>query len=122
MIVNPRLKELFAEIAEQANKYLNQRDDKKKYVRRLVKLYTTKLSEEEQIYVMSQVLDQLSYRSIVVDPDNLIALNNVKHRTYFVIFILTVLGMLAAAALFKTNSAINEIVVMMNKILTMISL
>ena len=121
MIVNPKLKELFAEIAEQANKYLNQRDDKKKYVRRLVKLYTTKLSEEEQIYVMSQVLDQLSYKSIVVDPDNLIALNNVKHRTYFVIFILTVLGMLTAAALFKTNSAINEIVVMMNKILTMIS-
>lgn len=121
MKVNPEVKRLFAEIAEQSNKYLNERDDKKKYVRRLVKLYTSRLSEEEQIYIMSQMLDQLNYRSIVVDPDNLIALNNVKHRTYFIIFLLTLTSMVVAAALFKTNSAVNEVVVMMNKILTMIS-
>lgn len=121
MIVNQKLKTLFAEIAEESNKYLNIKDEKKRYVRRLVKLYTTKLSEEEQIYILSQILDQLNYKSIVVDPDNLITLNNIKHRTYFIIFILTMLTMLTAAALFKTNSAINEIMVMVGKIITMVS-
>lgn len=121
MIVNPEIKKLFADIAEQSNKYLNQRDDKKKYVKRLVKIYKDNLSEEEQVYLANQLLEQLSYKSIVVDPENLIALNNVKHRTYFVILTFTLIAMVIAAALFETSPAVNGVVSAIKKVLILIT-
>lgn len=122
MIVNPKIKAMFAEIATNAQHLANRKDDRKKYIRKFVKLYTTKMSEEEQLYLAMELFEQLSYKNIVTDPDTLIALNNVKHRTYFLIFSLSVIGMLIAAGLFKTNSSLNELLEFFSKFSTMISL
>lgn len=121
MIVNPKIKLLFAEIATKANKLANSKEDRKKYIRKLVKLYTTKMSEEEQIYLAMELFEQISYRNIVIDPDTLVAMNNVKHRTYFIIFILAIITMVTGAALFKTNSSLNEVLQVLEKVSTMMS-
>lgn len=121
MIVNPKIKLLFAEIATKAQELANRKEDRKKYIRKLVKLYTTKMSEEEQIYLAMELFEQISYRNIVIDPDTLVAMNNVKHRTYFIIFVLAIITMVTGAALFKTNSSLNEVLQVLEKVSTMMS-
>lgn len=122
MIVNPKIKEMLAEIATNAQHLSNRRDERKKYIRKLVKLYINDMSEEEQLYLALEIFEQINYKNIVTDPDTLIALNNVKHRTYFLIFSLTVIGMLVAAGLFKTNASLNELMLFFGKLSTMLSL
>ena len=103
MKVNPQITKTLDEIARQTNTYLNSPDGHRRYLKKLHKLYTTALTEEEQIYTLRLLLEQLSYKNIVTDPDTVLAIGNVKNRTIFVIFGLTVAGMIVASYLFTKD-------------------
>lgn len=120
MNVNPKIKLVLAEIAESSVKYANSRDDGRRYNRKLLRLFKERLSEDEQLYIIRVMLDQLSYRTIVTDPDNVITIGNVKLRTQFMIFILSSCFLVLASYLFGSNGDvkfIGDIVVRMLKVL-----
>lgn len=121
MLVNPEIKLVLAEIAERSVDLANKPDERKKYLRRLVDFYITKLSDDEQLFIATVLAEQLAYKNIIVDPDNIIAIHNVKLRTYTFIAIIVASLMVIAAALFKTNDSINDIVEVLNKIVTMLT-
>ena len=121
MVVNPKIKLLFAEIATKSQDLANKKDEHRKYINKLVKLYTTKMSEEEQIFIATMLFEQLHFKNIVVDPETMVAMNNVKHRTYFIIFALMSLTMVIGAGLFKTNSSLNDLLDVSDKILKMLA-
>jgi len=110
MIVNKKIKEMFKEISSETIKYMNSKDSERKYIRRLLNIFKTQLNEEEQIFIVKTILEFIHYKNIVTDPDTIITTANIKLRTYFFIFVLTIIGMLTGAILFKTNESLNEIV------------
>lgn len=110
MIVNKKIKEMFKEISSETIKYMNSKDSERKYIRRLLNIFKTQLNEEEQIFIVKTILEFIHYKNIVTDPDTIITAANIKLRTYFFIFVLTIIGIFTAAILFKTNENLNEIV------------
>lgn len=120
MIVNPKIKLILAEIAESSIRYANKRDEGRRYNRKLLKLFKERLSEDEQLYVMRVVLEQLSYRTIVTDPDNIITIGNVKLRTQFMVFILSSAFLILASYLFGSNNEVKTTIDSILKVLRVI--
>lgn len=122
MKVNPKIRETLREISTQAIAHANTPSSDYKHLRRLLRVYDKHLSEEERIFLFKTMLEFLHYRNVMVDPDNLLVLSNIKLRTYVFIFALTVFGMLIAAALFKTNSALNGLFEIIGRLIKLFSL
>ena len=121
MKVNPQIKQLLGEISQQATKLSNNPPSDYRYMRRLLRSAAKHLSEEEKVYILIATMEMLHYKSVVVDPDNLLVLSNIRMRTYLFIFILTITVLFTAAILFKTNDALNGIVEWFIKLLTIFS-
>ncbi len=109
MNVNPKIKLMLAEIAEQSIKYANKKDERKKYQRKLLKLFKQSMSEDEQLYVLNTILEEISYKNIIADPDNMLTVGNIKLRTHFMIFVMSIIVLLLASYLFGTNEEIKAI-------------
>ena len=109
MNVNPKIKLMLAEIAEQSIKYANTKDERKKYQRKLLKLFKQSMSEDEQLYVFNTILEEISYKNIIADPDNMLTVGNIKLRTHFMIFVMSIIVLLLASYLFGTNDEIKAI-------------
>ena len=109
MNVNPKIKLMLAEIAEQSVKYANTKDERKKYQRKLLKLFKQSMSEDEQLYVLNTILEEISYKNIIADPDNMLTVGNIKLRTHFMIFVMSIIVLLLASYLFGTNEEIKAI-------------
>ena len=109
MNVNPKIKLMLAEIAEQSIKYANTKDERKKYQRKLLKLFKQSMSEDEQLYVFNTILEEISYKNIIADPDNMLTVGNIKLRTHFMIFVMSIIVLLLASYLFGTNEEIKAI-------------
>lgn len=109
MNVNPKIKLMLAEIAEQSIKYANTKDERKKYQRKLLKLFKQSMSEDEQLYVFNSLLEEISYKNIIADPENMLTVGNIKLRSHFMIFVMSVIGLLLASYLFGTNDEIKVI-------------
>ena len=109
MNVNPKIKLMLAEIAEQSIKYANKKDERKKYQRKLLKLFKQSMSEDEQLYVLNNILEEISYKNIIADPENMLTVGNIKLRSHFMIFIMSVIVLLLASYLFGTNDEIKAI-------------
>lgn len=109
MNVNPKIKLMLAEIAEQSIKYANKKDERKKYQRKLLKLFKQSMSEDEQLYVLNNILEEISYKNIIADPENMLTVGNIKLRSHFMIFVMSVIGLLLASYLFGTNDEIKAI-------------
>lgn len=109
MNVNPKIKIMLAEIAEQSIKYANKKDERKKYQRKLLKLFKQSMSEDEQLYVLNTILEEISYKNIIADPDNMLTVGNIKLRSHFMIFVMSIIGLLLASYLFGTNEEIKAI-------------
>lgn len=122
MIVNPTVKMIYKEIAAATVSHGNSTDKDRKYHRRLVKIFKENFNEEEQIYLLKLMFEQLSYKNIITDPDNIITLHNIKLRSYTYLFFLTVAGMIVASILFKTNESIGSIVTVIQNVLKMLSI
>lgn len=109
MNVNPKIKLMLAEIAEQSIKYANSKDERKKYQRKLLKLFKQSMSEDEQLYVFNTILEEISYKNIIADPENMLTVGNIKLRTHFMIFVMSIIVLLLASYLFGTNDEIKAI-------------
>ena len=109
MIVNPYIKMIFKEISAQSIANMNSADMDRKYHRRLLKIYKEQLTEDEQIYLLKSLLESLNYRTIVTDPDNVLTLHTIKLKNVTYTFFLTIVVIIIAAALFKTNEALNGV-------------
>ncbi len=109
MNVNPKIKLMLAEIAEQSIKYANTKDERKKYQRKLLRLFKQSMSEDEQLYVFNNLLEEISYKNIIADPENMLTVGNIKLRSHFMIFVMSVIVLLLASYLFGTNDEIKAI-------------
>lgn len=109
MNVNPKIKLILAEIAEQSIKYANTKDERKKYQRKLLRLFKQSMSEDEQLYVFNNLLEEISYKNIIADPENMLTVGNIKLRSHFMIFVMSIIVLLLASYLFGTNDEIKAI-------------
>lgn len=122
MNVNPKIKIMLAEIAEQSIKYANTKDERKKYQRKLLKLFKQSMSEDEQLYVLNNILEEISYKNIIADPENMLTVGNIKLRSHFMIFVMSVIVLLLASYLFGTNDEIKAIGDGLGKLLTILGI
>lgn len=122
MKVNPLIRLTLEEISKASVATANEPDKNYKHLRRFANLFKSHLTEEEQIFLIKLVLEQIHYRSVMVDPDNLLILSNIKLRTYMFIFVLSTAAMIIGAVLFKTNSTLNGFVEMMGRLIKLFSL
>ena len=103
MKVDPQIKILLNQIDKKTLEYINTPDIERRYIRRLVKFFKNSFTEDEQVYIVKQIIEELRYKNIITDPDNLLVISNIKNRSIFLVFILTVFAMLIGAILFDTN-------------------
>lgn len=122
MIINSQIRTTLQEISKKAIDYANTPGGNYAYLRRILKVYDKQLTEEERIFLFTTMLELVHYRSVMVDPDNLLILSNIKLRTYMFIFFLSTIFMIVVAALFKTNSSLNGLFEMVSHFIALFSL
>lgn len=122
MIVSKKIKDTFQEITAQNVKYMNMPDKERKYLKRLLGVFKHTLSEEEQLFVFKIVLEQMHYRNMITDPDNIVQIHNIKLKTISYVFFLTVIIVLLIAALFKVNDSLNGLISMFGNVLKLLAL
>jgi len=108
MRINPDIKKTLAAISEEAVKYSNMENKERKEIKRLLTIFKHKLNEEEQLLITHTLLDNLYYKNIVTDPDNVFTLHTIRARNVTYIFMLCIITLLFAAIVFRTNSYINN--------------
>ena len=122
MIVSKKIKETFKEITEQNVKYMNTPDKERKYLKRLLNVFKNHLSDEEQLFLFKIILEQMHYRNLITDPDNIVQIHNIKLKTITYVFFLTVVIILLVAALFKVNDSLNGLISMFGNVLKLLAL
>jgi len=122
MIINTQIKKTLNEISAQTVKYMNSPDKERKYLLRLFKIFKTTLTEEEQIFVFKIILEQIHFRNIISDPDNIIQIHNVKLKTITYVFLLTVVLVVLVAILFTTNESLAGIITMFSNIFRILAI
>ena len=123
MKINPNIRAMFAEISKKAIDQSNSvQSSDYKYLRRMLRVYKTHLTEEEQLYLLNTALELIHYRNIMVDPDNLLIISNIRLRTYVFIFLLSMVTLITAAILFRTNSTLNGLVEFLARLVKIFSL
>lgn len=122
MIINKKIKETLKEISDQTNKYMNTPNKEYKYLLRLLKVFKNSFTEQEQIFILKNILEQINYRNIITDPDNIAQIYNMKLKTVTYVFLLTIIIIFIVAILFKTNEHLNRLIDIMGNILLLLSL
>ena len=122
MLINKKIKETFKEITEQNVKYMNMSDKERKYLKRLLNVFKNHLSDEEQLFLFKIILEQMHYRNLITDPDNIVQIHNIKLKTITYVFFLTVVLILLIAALFKVNDSLNGLISMFGNVLKLLAL
>ena len=122
MIVSKKIKETFKEITEQNVKYMNMPDKERKYLKRLLNVFKNNLNDEEQLFLFKVILEQMHYRNLITDPDNIVQIHNIKLKTITYVFFLTVVIILLVAALFKVNDSLNGLISMFGNVLKLLAL
>ncbi len=123
MRINPKIRATFTEISKEAIDQSNSiQDSDYKYLRRMLRVYKTHLTEEEQLYLLKTALELIHYRNIMVDPDNLLIISNIRLRTYMFIFLLSLITLITAAILFRSNGPVNGLVEFLARLVKIFSL
>lgn len=108
MKVNPQIRKMFAEIADEAVKNANDPIVEHKKLKRLLRLFTYRLNEEEKLYVFSYIMINMHYKNLLLDDDNLLKVNNIKLRTVMFIFLLTGIMFIAVIVVYNKSEVINH--------------
>ena len=122
MMINPKIKETFEEIAEKALDFTNTPDKERKYLKRLLDVFKKDLTEDEQLFLFKLILEQIHFRNIITDPDNIALIHNIKLKTISYVFILSVFFTIAVAALFKVNDSLNGVLDMFGHVFKILTL
>ncbi len=110
MIVNKKLKIAFQEMSEKAIEYANTPNKERRYLKRWLNIYKHHLTENEQLYILQELLEQARYRSIISDPDNVAQIYNMRLKTYTYIFLLSFTFLIVAGIIFRSHNGINNVI------------
>jgi len=122
MKTNPLIKETLEEISKQSIKYANTPDLNKRYLKRLIHIYTKYLNEEEQVYVLFFILENLHIKSIITDPDNILNIHNLHLRSITYKFILVIILVITVGIIYTSDSGINTITSFFSNIFKLLGL
>ena len=122
MMISKKIKDTFKEITEQNVNYINIPDKERKYLKRLLNVFKNNLNDEEQLFLFKVILEQMHYRNLITDPDNIVQIHNIKLKTITYVFFLTVVIILLVAALFKVNDSLNGLISMFGNVLKLLAL
>jgi hypothetical protein len=108
MKVNPIIRQTFKEIAAEAVKSANEPIVEHKKMSRLLRVFMTKLSEEEKLYIFSYIMINMHYKNLLLDDDQLLKINNIKLRTVMFIFLLTCIFFISAIVAYKQSELVSN--------------
>lgn len=89
MIINKTIKATFEEISKEAVRFANQANPNYDLLRRLIKIYNKDLTDEERIFILYYVLEMIHYKNIIIDPETVLTMTNIRLRYYFMTMGLT---------------------------------
>ena len=122
MKVNKNIKNMLKEISERSVEYANDPNNERKYIRRILKLYTDVLTEDERIYVFKSLMEDLRYKNLATDPDNLIMMHNIKMRSWFTASFIIVVLISLTMYMYSGSGPLAKLIETVNSSLTLFSL
>lgn len=109
MRTNPKIREVFEEISARSIELSNTHDKQRKYLRRLIEIFRNDLNDHERIYVFKQLLEEVSFKTVVSHPDKVREIYSIRTKFMFQTLVGAGLVVLLAGAVFRTNPYINNI-------------
>lgn len=109
MRTNPKIREVFEEISARSIELSNNYDEQRKYLRRLIEIFRNDLNDHERIYVFKQLLEEISFKTVVSHPDKVREIYSIRTKFMFQTLVGASLVVLLAGAVFRTNPYINNI-------------
>lgn len=101
---------LLAEFRALLNKILftikeNKKENKgkDKDIKLIFNYYTQHLNKDEQFMFFRLIMNELSYRSIIVDPDTILNISNVRLRSVFLISFIVAIMLIIIGLFFGTT-------------------
>lgn len=125
MIVNPKINEFLKLVSEETIKFENSKDIipvKRTVLYKFLRFYKNQLNENEQVFLMYYLLNSLYHKNMIIDPETILMIHNIKLRTIFTIIFGIIFILITAALLFKTNNSMTEIIKILEHILDVIKL
>ena len=110
------------EIAKDAVTHANTPAKNYRHYRRLLQLFNSSLNDQERIYIVSIIFEMIHYKNVMVDPDNLLTISNIKLRTILFTFLLGMVFLVSGAVLFRSNHSLNGIMNMIDGFMKIFSL
>lgn len=110
MIVNRNIKETFRDIAVASELNANSVDPSRSYIKRLLKIFNNKLTEEERLLVVKFLFENIYYRNIITDPDNIIQLNNIRLRNVTYYILLAIVSVIGVSAVLGVSDRLNTVI------------
>lgn len=110
MKVNPEIKQALDAISSESVKLANNPTAHYRYIRRIVNVYEKHLKEEDKVYILNTILEMVHYKSALLDPENMMQAANIRIRTIFFVAVMTVMVIIVAGVVLKTNDSLNGLV------------
>lgn len=110
MKVNPEIKQALDAISSESVKLANNPIAHYRYIRRIVNVYEKHLKEEDKVYILNTILEMVHYKSVLLDPENMMQAANIRIRTIFFVAVMTVMVIIVAGVVLKTNDSLNGLV------------
>lgn len=109
MIVSKKLNDLFKEISTKTTEYGNSENNKQKYIRKIVSVFMNTLTEDERVFITWYIFENLHYRSLLIDPETMLSVNNIQLKTILFVAAITIIIMIIFSIAFDKNSVFGKI-------------
>lgn len=122
MKVNPEISKTLTEISKESVKLANNPTAHYNYIRRLLKVFSNDLKEEDRIFITNMFLEMVHYRSALLDPELILTAANIKMKTILFTSVMVALLIILTAMVFKTNDSLNGVIDYFSTIMKALSL
>lgn len=110
MLVNKDLTKFLTTLADESIKSSNNEDLNRANLKRALVFFKRRLTEEEQLILLKIVYENLHYKNIVTDPDNVLTLHTIRMKNVTYVFLMIIFILVIAAMLFSTNQSVMNFV------------
>ena len=110
MLVNKDLSKFLTALADESIKSSNNEDLNRANLKRALVFFKRRLTEEEQLILLKIVYENLHYKNIVTDPDNVLTLHTIRMKNVTYVFLMIIFILVIAAMLFSTNQSVMNFV------------
>lgn len=110
MLVNKDLTKFLTALADESIKSSNNEDLNRANLKRALVFFKRRLTEEEQLILLKIVYENLHYKNIVTDPDNVLTLHTIRMKNVTYVFLMIIFILVIAAMLFSTNQSLMNFV------------